>query len=470
MTISLATATSNTVAPVTSQGLGSGLDIATLVPALVNATIQPQQALLQSSQTIDQATISSLGTVQSALTSLQSAVTAITSGGGLSQLTAQSSDSSVFSATAGTGAVAGSYQVQVQTLAQANTIESPSFSSQNATVGTGPYTFTAGGASFSVTLGSSNDTLSGLAAAINGASDNSGVTASIVNGTGGSYLLLSATETGTANAVSVSSSSPISFTSIQPASDATGTIDNLPFDSASNIVSNALNNVTLNLASASPNTTQTLTVSTDTNSGATAIQNFVQAYNSALSLITTATAYTPPASGSVSSTNAGTPGPLLGNLGVENVMFELQSIVGGSAGSSTSAFSLLSQIGVTAGSDGTLSVNTSTLTGALQQNPTAVQSLFAGSAGIGTQLNTLINGVAGPSGTLDSETNGLQTDVSNINNQLSQLNAQSAQLTAQYNAEFNAMDNVVAAYKSTESLLTQLYTPQTSSSSSSSSG
>jgi flagellar hook-associated protein 2 len=464
MTISLATAGSTVVAPVTSQGLGSGLDIATLVPALVNAVIQPQQTLLQTSQTTDQATISALGTVQSALSSLQNAADAITTGGALSQLTAQSSDSSVFSATAGTGAVAGNYQVQVQTLAQANTIKSSAFSGQNATVGTGPYTFTAGGGSFSVILGSGNDTLSGLAAAINSASANSGVSASIVNGTGGSYLLLSAAQTGTANAVSVSSSSPIAFTSVQPASDATGTIDGLAFDSASNIVSNALSNVTLNLAGASPDTTQTLTVSADTASAASAVQSFVAAYNSALSLITTDTAYTPPSSGS--SASSGTPGPLLGDLGVENVLQRLQSIVGGSAGSSSSAFSLLSQIGVSSASDGTLSVDTSTLDSALQQNSAAVQSLFSGSDGIGIQLDTLLSGVAGAGGKLDSETSGLQKDVSNISNQLTQLNAQSAQLTAQYNAEFNAMDNVVAAYKSTENLLTQLYAPKTSSTSS----
>jgi len=461
MTISLATAGSNTVAPVTSQGLGSGIDIATLVPALVNAVIQPQQELLQSKQTTDQATISALGSVQSALSSLQSAASAITTGGALSQLSAQSSDSSVFSATAGTGAVAGNYQVQIKTLAQANTIESTSFSSQNATVGTGAYTFTAGGSSFTVTLDSGNDTLSGLASAINGSSANSGVTASIVNGTGGSYLLLSATQTGTANAVSVSSSSPISFTTVEPASDATGTIDNLPFDSASNVVSNALSNVTLNLASASPSSTQTLTVSADADSAASAVQNFVSAYNSALSLLTSDTAYTPPTSGTSSDSSSGTPGPLLGDVGVEGVMEKLQSIIGGSGGSTSSAFNLLSQIGVTSGSDGTLSIDTSTLDSALQTNSSAVQSLFSGIGGIGTQLNTLLTSVAGTGGTLDSETNGLQTGVSNINNQLSQLNAQSAQLTAQYNAEFNAMDNVVAAYKSTESLLTQLYTPQT---------
>lgn len=464
MTVTLATAGSNVVGTVTSQGLGSGLNISSLVTSLVNAEIQPQQTLLQSNQTSDQANISALGTVKSALASLQSAVDAITTGGALSQLTAQSSNSSVFTASAGSGAVAGTYQVQIQTLAQANTLQSTVFSSQDAAVGTGPYTFTVGGNSFSVTLDSSNDTLSGLASAINSASDNSGVAATVVNGTGGSYLLLSATNTGTANAVSVSSSSPIKFTTEQPAADATGTIDNLPFDSASNIVSNALSGVTLNLASASPSTTQTLTVSADTQSAASAVQSFVSAYNAALSLIATDTAYTP---GSTSS-SSGTAGPLLGDLAVESVSSHLQSIVGGSTGSGGNVFTLLSQIGVTTNSDGTLTVNSSTLNSALQQNPNAVQSLFSGSNGIGTQLDSLLTTAVGAGGTIDTETAALQSQVDQINTQLTALTAQSSQLSAQYNAEFNAMDSVVAAYKNTSSLLTQLYAPRTTSSSSSS--
>ncbi|MDE0856047.1 MAG: flagellar filament capping protein FliD, partial [Nevskia sp.] len=324
-----------------------------------------------------------------------------------------------------------------------------------------------GSKSFTVTLSSSNDTLSGLASAINSASDNSGVTATIINGSSGSYLLLSATQTGTANAVSVSSSSPISFTTTQPASDATGTIDNLAFDSPSNIVSNVLTGVSLNLVSASPSTTQTLTVSANTQASISAVQSFVSAYNTALSLIGSDVAYTPGSTSSSGSASSGTAGPLLGNLAVENLSRQLQSITGDSAGTSSSVFTLLSQIGVTTNTDGSLTVNSSTLSNALQQNASAVQSLFSGTNGVGTQLDALLNTAAGAGGTIDNQTSAVQSQVDGITTQLTELTAKSTQLTAQYNAEFNAMDNVVAAYKNTSSLLTQLYAPRTTSSSSS---
>lgn len=456
MTVSLATAGTHTTGTLTSTGLGSGLDINTMVTAIVNAAIQPQQTLLQANQAADQTTISALGAVKSALSSLQTAVDAISTGGALSQLSAKSSDSTVFTASAGSGAVAGSYQVQVQTLAQANSIKSTAFGSASAAVTDGTYGITAGGKTFNVTVDSSNDTLSGLAAAINGASDNSGVSATVINSSSGSYLLLSATQTGTANAVSVSA--PISFSTVQPAADATGTIAGLPFDSASNVVSDVLTGVSLSLASASPNTTQTLTVSANAQSAANAVQSFVSAYNAAVSLLGSDTAYTP-GSGSGSSATAGSAGPLLGNVAISGLMYRLQSIVAGGNGAG-SGFTSLSQIGLSVNTDGSLSVNSATLSAALQSNAAGVKSLFTGSGGIGTQLDSLLSNVVGAGGSIDSQTTVLQTQIGDITSKLNDLTTRQSQLTQQYFAQFNAMDSVVAAYKNTSSLLTQLYAPR----------
>ncbi len=467
MTISLSTAGSSSTGTLTSTGLGSGLDINTMVTAIVNATIQPQQNRLQAYQTADQATISALGSLKSMLSSLQTAADAITSGGALSQLSASVSDSSVFTASAGTGAVAGSYQVQVQTLAKANAIKSAAYSSADAAVSAGSYTLNAGGKSFSVTLDSSNDTLSGLADAINNASDNSGVSATVVNASNGSYLLLSATQTGTANAVSMSAGSPMSFSSVQDAADATGTIAGLPFDSASNVVSGVLKGVTLTLASASPNTTQTLNVSANTKAATTAVQSFVSAYNSAIALITADTKYTP-GSGSGASATGGSAGPLQGDVSIQSLQQQLQAIVGG--GVSGGTFTSLSQLGLSFNDDGTIAVDNTKLNTALQQNSAAVQSLFSGSQGIGTRLDTLLGNYAGASGVIDNKTSVLNDQIGTLTSQLSDLTARQTQLTAQYYAQFNAMDSVVAGYKNTSSLLTQLYAPRTQNSNGSSGG
>ena len=91
--------------------------------------------------------------------------------------------------------------------------------------------------------------------------------------------------------------------------------------------------------------------------------------------------------------------------------------------------------------------------------------MFTGSNGLGTQLDTLLNTVIGAGGTISTKTTALQSQIDGITSQLSALTARQTQLTAQYNAQFNAMDSVVAAYKNTSNLLTQLYAPRTGNSS-----
>src|SRR5262249_29172595 len=159
-------------------------------------------------------------------------------------------------------------------------IKSTFFADANASVGTGNVVINAGGGSFTVTLTAGNDSLSNLRDAINQAPDNSGVTATIINASDGAHLLLSATKTGLANAVSVdatglSGGDPFAFASARLADDAQVFIDGLEYDSASNVISDAIGGVTLNLVSAQPNVTQTLTVSPDINGAASAVQSFV---------------------------------------------------------------------------------------------------------------------------------------------------------------------------------------------------
>jgi len=467
MTVSLNTSATAATPTVTSTGLGSGLNVNSIVTSLVSATIQPQQTLLTNTQTSDQATLSALAQVKSSLSSLQSSVDAITSGGALKQLTATTGNSAVFSATAGSGAVAGSYQVQVTQLAQANTIASSAYTSSTAAVGAGTYSISAGSTNFSVTMTATN-TLADLRDAINSSSSNSGVSATIVNGSDGAHLLLSSSQTGTANAVALSSTSSISFSTIRAASDAQVSVDGFNYTSSSNIVTGALDGVTLNLASASPGTDISLNVSADQNAAANAIQTFVSAYNSTLSLINQSTAYTPGATSGA----AGSSGPLLGDLTIQRLSQQLQSIVGNGV-TGTGGFNLLSQIGVTEATDGSLSVNSTTLNSALQQNSTAVQNLFSASgSGIGSQFDTLLNNYVSTGGTIDSESKGVQSQLDDIASKLSDLTTKQSDLQTRLFAQFNAMDAAVGKYKSIGSFLTTYAASinGTSSTSSSSSG
>jgi len=436
-------------ATVSSPGLGSGINVSQLVTSLVNATITPQQTLLQNQQATDQANISALGAVQSALFGLQASVGALTTGGALGDLTATSSNTSTFSAVASSSAVAGSYSVEVQALAQSNTISSAAYSSASAVVGNGGVTLSAGGSSFTVQLSGSNDTLQDLANAINSAPNNSGVSASIITSTDGAHLVLSSTETGTANQVSVSSPLLAAFSTVQSASNAQIFVDGYEYDSPSNTITGALSGVTINLLQAQPNTNLTLNVSPDIASAASAIASFVTAYNTASSLLLSDTSY---------DSSTGQAGPLLGNSGVTSALQQMQGIEASQVSTNGSnAITTLSQLGISVNADGSLSLDTNALNAALSSNLTSVQNLLSGPNGIMTQLNTMVENVAGSTGVLSSQEQAYQTDYSNAAQQLTSLQAESQQLTQRYTSEFNSMNTVVSQYNSLSSMLTQTF-------------
>jgi flagellar hook-associated protein 2 len=461
MALTLTTNPNPIGASVTSAGLGTNLDVSTIVPSLVNAEIAPMMTQLQSSQAADSSTISALGTVKSTLSSLQSALEAITTGGALSSLVASSGNSSVFTAVASSNAVAGTYNIEVDTLAKTNTIVSGNYTDANTVVGDGTITINAGGSSFDVTLSSGNDTLSNLRDAINNASNNTGVTATIITSTDGAHLLLSSTQTGTANAVSVNS--PLmSFTTPagDEASDAKIFVDGYEYDSGSNVITGAIDGVTLNLVSAQPDTQNTLTVASNTQGAVSAVQSFVNAYNTALTTLQQATAY------DASTQQAG---PLLGDISMQSLLGQMQSITGGSLPTPVFNVSALSQIGITTNKDGTLSVDSDTLTAALQSNLQGVQTLLSkANTSLGAKLDTVLTGFVGSGGLIDAETTSLQTDVTNLQSQITALNQRSADLTTMYTNEFNSIGTLVSQYTNMSSYITQL-TAQFSKSTSSSS-
>src|SRR5579872_7401704 len=180
---------------------GSVINVSSLVSQLVAATEGPRQSLIanQTQQVTTQ--ISSLGQLKSALSTFQGSLAALDSPSAFQLETANSGAPAIFTATASSGAPAGTYNVAVSALATAQQLLSNPVS--GSTIGTGTLQVSLGGASFSVTVDSSNDTLSGLAAAINSAPGNPGIAATVLQGASGAYLLLSSSQTGAANTIQV---------------------------------------------------------------------------------------------------------------------------------------------------------------------------------------------------------------------------------------------------------------------------
>ncbi|MCX7172127.1 MAG: flagellar hook protein, partial [Proteobacteria bacterium] len=123
-----------------SQGIGSGLDVNSLVSKLMDVERLPITALDTKTAAI-QANISSYGTLKSTLSTLQDAAYSLSQADLYTSTTATSSDSTVFTATTSSTAATGSHTVVVNTLASAQKLQSTAFTNATDIVGTGSITF-----------------------------------------------------------------------------------------------------------------------------------------------------------------------------------------------------------------------------------------------------------------------------------------------------------------------------------------
>ncbi|MHB0992085.1 MAG: flagellar filament capping protein FliD [Burkholderiales bacterium] len=404
------TAVATTNAAISSVGIGSGLDVTSIVAKLMSAEQQPLNLLTQEEASYN-AKISAFGTLQSAVSQFQTAMTGLSNPSQFQSLTATSNNTAAVTATLGSGAVAGSYSLGVTNLAQAQNLVTAGQASATTAIGSGATTtlsfdfgtisggtlsggiytgasFTSSGSGIkTVTINSSNDTLTGIASAINSA--NIGVSATIINtgsATNPYVLSLTSTKTGAASSMDISVSGDATLSnmlSYNPANN-TGqdltqnvaaqnsnfTLNGIAISNASNTISNAIQGVTLNLLGATPSgTPATVSVASNTTATNTAVNQFVTAYNTLEQTLQSATAYN-------STTKKGA--IFNGDPTVTDMQRRLQSLLMNPvAGGSSNAMTMLYQAGVTLQSNGTLSVDNTKLNAAITANPNAFAGLFA---------------------------------------------------------------------------------------------
>ena len=119
------------------------------------------------------------------------------------------------------------------------------------------------------------------------------------------------------------------------------------------------------------------------------------------------------------------------------------------------AFSNLSELGITLGDGGSLVVDDTVLNGKLNKDLTDVKQFFSSSTGIAQSFTTALSGYVDNDGILDSRTDGLQNRLDGIDDKRDVLTRRMASLEARLNAQFTAMDVLVAQLQSTGSFLTQ---------------
>lgn len=473
------------MATITSTGIGSGLDVNSIVTQLMALEARPLNILQQARSGLD-TQLSAIGTLQSRMSALRDASNALTSVTLWNQTVATSGNTSAVKVSTSSGAAAGSYAVQVDKLASTQTLASTAFAAPDSVVGEGmltielgswtgepsPTGFTAksGATPIQVPIGPEDTTLEKIRDKINSA--NAGVTATLINDASGTRLSLRSKETGAENAFRITASETVDdgnpatglsafaydattaspMTRSQTAVNAEATINGIPITSASNTLEGVADGLTLTLSQQTTAAVE-VTVAPDTAAIQKSIETFVSAFNDVANYIRDQTRYNP---------DTKVAGTLQGDRLVGSLQAQLRGIVNqGSEASDT--FERLTDIGISFTPTGTLSINSSKLTGALGNLPELRKVLAAdgtdtATSGFIDRFKDFASSVLGAEGAFENRTASLRGQISLNEKSQESMERRLAQTEERLRRQYQALDTAMSSLSGTADYLTQQLT------------
>lgn len=473
------------MATLSSIGIGSGLDVNSIVTQLVALERRPIEQLKSEAGKLD-ARLSSFGRIQGSLDALRSASRALTDTSTWKASTGASSDSSAVGVSVSSGTSAGSYAVQVSTLAAAQMNATTALASSSTTVGQGTlrieigswasdlsgFTPKSGSSAVDITIGPGEDTLVGIRDKIN-ATSGLGVRASIVNDATGARLVLQSTATGAENGFRVQVTdddldngddaglSRLAYdppaggavaSRTQPARNAVATINGLQVQSASNTLANVIDGVTLTLGKVTTGTVD-VTVNRDTAAMRKSIDGFVSAYNDLVKLLREQTKY------DAASKSAGA---LQGDRTAIGILGQMRLSFGAES-SASSAFARASDLGLSLQTDGTVKLNSSKLDSGFAQLD-QLQAFFATStdsaatSGLASRLRKLTDALLGTDGAISSRQEGLRKLKSVNADRQEALEDRVAATEKRLRAQYQTLDANMARLNSLQNYVSQQIT------------
>jgi len=397
---------------ISSAGIGSGLDVNSIVASLMNVEKKPLTAVTKQ-KTDYQSQVSAYGTLKSSLSTFQTAISALSTAAKFNAQTATSSNPSIFTATSNGSATLGDYAVTVSQLAKSQKLALTGFANTSEVVGTGAMTISFGTftpevlipptpSSFSVniaktditlTIDSSNNTLAGVRDAINSA--NASVSATIVNDGTSNRLVITSKDTGEVNSLKISVTdtgdgnntdalglSQLAYdptasigngknmTQMQAAKNALLDVDGIAVVKANNTISDVIEGVTLSLLATSGGNSANLGVASNQDTVKASVSSFVDAYNKLDTTLRSLTKYDETGKAS---------GVLLGDSTARSMINQIRSVMTKAIASSGS-ITTLSQIGVAFQRDGQLALDSTKLASAVTSSFSEIATLFTASA------------------------------------------------------------------------------------------
>lgn len=439
---------------ISAAGIGSGLDVDSIVSQLMEVEQQPLLAL-QRQQAGLEAELSAIGQLKGALSTFQTAMQDLSTPFALKVFTATSSDAAVFTATATNTAAASSMGIEVLRLAERHKFSSKEFLD----------TDTVGGKkndSLSIQVGpdaadtltvdlSSALTLGGVRDAINTATDNPGVTATLIFGNDGNQkLILTADNTGADNALELSYGGKIKANTFdfQELNNIAGNTDLLDAEirvdgynvtRSVNTIDDVIQGVTLDLHSADPGNAHTLEIERDTEAVAVSVQAFADAFNGLRDTIDLLRA---------------------GDLEADSILLSIErrlfSIVNTPATGLPSGLDYLTRIGLSFLRDGTMIVDEADLDSVLANDFDAVSELLATDAqGFANRLETQVGSWLETDGLLEIRTDSIDDRQRLIETREEALQHRLDLTEVRYYNQFNRLDTLLGNLQITSDYLAQ---------------
>jgi len=460
---------------ISSIGIGSGLDVNSIISKLTDVEKQPLVSLKANAATI-QAKVSAYAQVKSLISTFSDAASKLTRDSAWNGLTIASTNSDAVSATVTGIASASTISVGVQKLAQAQSTASAvvptstdlggTLTIQLGTWNSGLTGFTPGTSSaVSITMDAGETSLAAVATRINNA--NAGVTATVLTDASGQRLMIRSTDTGAAAGFKITagsdattglaqlafdpSTTTTTTTRTQAGQNAEATINGVSVTSANNTLTNTIPGLTIQLSQVTTADVM-LTASTDTATMKKNIQDFVDAYNAVNTFLGDATKY---------DSETKSAGLLQGDataLGLQNT---LRAMLGSTTSGGT--YKYLSDIGVSLQRGGGLSVDSSKLDTALK-DPTTVKALFATdsdnlqSDGLAVKLKSYMVGLLALDGTMNNKSDALDAATKRNTAEQDKVNARAALVEKRLKAQYTALDTQMASLTALSNYVTQQVT------------
>jgi flagellar hook-associated protein 2 len=453
---------------ISAAGVGSGLDVQSIVSQLVAIEKQPLKQL-QTKASSFQTQLSLYGKIKSQASALGDAAALLAGPNGWNAQKATSSNTAAVGVIASSSASNAVFSVEVQQLARAQSSASLGITKDGAAGAEGNLeielgtwsedvtpTFTPG-SSVSVSI-AATDTVGDIATKIN--ASNAGVVATVLRDGANERLVVKSTTTGGASGFRLNTpvaaglgslgltnpSNGVGFVG-QTALDAKVKINGIAVASASNKMADVVAGVTLQLNQVTTSTVD-VSVANDQDAVQKNIQGFVDAYNALNSTLADATKYTAATK---------TAGALQGDVTTVGLQNALRSMMGSTSSGST--FSYLSDVGIERQTDGSLKVNTTKLTSAQQDLPN-LKNLFTAdngntsTNGFGLKVRDFSRGLVAFDGLVSNKSTALQGSITRNSKDQDRVNERASRVESQLFRQYSALDAQMAQLNGLNSYVT----------------